>query len=102
MHTWFVRQIAERKCLRLEKAQNKTTCKQIAALLLTIVVTSGSAVARAELKTCSANRAYCNAEAKKKGWTRPQCADAFAGCMSSGEWHTSGPFGRTVSNVERR
>ena len=67
------------------------------ALMLTL-----SAVAKAELKTCAANRSYCEAEAKKKGWKQPQCAEAFTVCMGSGEWHTSGPFGRTVPNVERR
>ncbi|HVV40100.1 MAG TPA: hypothetical protein VHC94_03450 [Nitrobacter sp.] len=76
--------------------------RTIVMSLLVIALTSGGALARMELKTCSANRAYCAAEAKKRGWTRPQCAEAFNRCMSSGEWHTSGPLGRSVRNVERR
>jgi hypothetical protein len=76
---------------------------RITVLLLTLVLaSSGTAIARIQLKTCSDNRNYCAVWAKKLGWTRPQCADAFDRCMRSGEWHTSGPYGRTVRNVERR
>jgi hypothetical protein len=70
--------------------------------VLAIILTLSSSLARSELKSCSGNRSYCEIEAKKRGWTRPQCAEAFNHCMNSGEWHTSGPLGRTVPNVERR
>lgn len=69
---------------------------------LAILLMVSAAHSKTELKTCSANRAYCDAEARKRGWTRPQCAEAFTACMGSGEWHTTGPNGRTLSNVERR
>ncbi|MHC2250814.1 hypothetical protein ACVILK_000506 [Bradyrhizobium embrapense] len=69
---------------------------------LVIMLMVSSAVAKPALKTCSGNRAYCEAAAKKQGWTHPQCADAYNACMSTGEWHTSGQFGRTVQGVERR
>jgi hypothetical protein len=71
-------------------------------ILAAMALMSSSSFARTGLKTCTANRAYCVAEAKKHGWTKPQCAEAFNRCMSSGEWATTGPFGRTVRNVERR
>ena len=60
------------------------------------------ALAAPPLKTCSANQAYCDSAAKKNGWTQAQCGEAFARCMSTGEWQTTGPWGRTVRNVERR
>jgi len=71
-------------------------------LAIAIIVMSTSAVAEIGMKSCSANRAYCAAEAKKRGWTRPQCAEAFDRCMRSGEWQTTGEFGRSLRNVERR
>lgn len=73
-----------------------------ALLVLAIALMSNTAFAQSDLKTCSANRAYCTAEAQKRGWKQPQCAEAFDRCMRSGEWKTSGPHGRTVNNVERR
>lgn len=76
--------------------------KTAIATSLILAAACGAAYAKMELRTCSANRAYCSAEAKKRGWTRPQCAEAFARCLTTGEWQTSGPFGRTVRNVERR
>ena len=75
--------------------------RTITVTALAIALAAG-AVSAKELKTCSANKSYCDSWAKKKGWTQPQCAAAFERCMSTGEWHTGGEFGRTVSNVERR
>jgi hypothetical protein len=72
------------------------------SILVAVALMSSNSFARTELKTCSANRAYCAAEAKKRGWTKPQCADAFNRCMLRGEWATTGPHGRTVGNVQRR
>ena len=60
------------------------------------------ALAGPQLKTCSANKAYCDSWAKKKGWSQPECSEAFERCMSTGEWHTGTKFGRLVRNVERR
>lgn len=34
-----------------------------------LFLTSSNALAKTELKTCNANRAYCDAEAEKRGWT---------------------------------
>jgi hypothetical protein len=70
--------------------------------VVSILLVSGAALARPDLKTCSANRSYCSAAAKKHGWTRPQCTEAFERCMRTGQWQTSGQYGRTVRNVERR
>ncbi len=42
------------------------------------------------------------AEAKKNNWAQPQCAEAFARCMRTGQWQTGGKHGRTVTNVERK
>lgn len=67
--------------------------------VIAILLAMSAVQAKTELKTCSANRSYCEGAAKKHGWTRPA---AFTVCMGSGEWHTSGPFRRTLSNVERR
>jgi hypothetical protein len=74
----------------------------VGLILAAMFITSAGAFAQTELKTCSANRAYCAAEAKKQGWTKPQCAEAFSRCMRTGEWATTGPHGRTVGNVQRR
>lgn len=71
-------------------------------ILVAVGLMSSNSFARTELKSCSANRAYCTAEAKKRGWTKPLCAEAFNRCMIRGEWATTGPHGRTVRNVERR
>jgi hypothetical protein len=70
--------------------------------MVAFVLTASGALARPELKTCSANRAYCEYWSKKSGWKEPQCAAAFERCMSSGEWQTTTEFGRSVRNVERR
>jgi hypothetical protein len=71
-------------------------------ILVAVELMSSNSFARTDPKTCSANRAYCAAEAKKRGWTKPQCAEAFNRCMHTGEWTTTGPYGRTVGNVQRR
>lgn len=76
--------------------------RTIAMAALSIVLMSGAALAKPALKTCSENRAYCAAEANKHGWAHPQCAEAFARCMRTGHWETSGQYGRSVRNVERR
>jgi hypothetical protein len=63
---------------------------------------TSAVLAQSGLKTCSANRSYCEAAAKKNNWAQPQCAEAFARCMRTGQWQTGGKHGRTVTNVERK
>lgn len=71
----------------------------IAGLLAGLMLSSAAA---RDLKTCSGNRAYCEAGMRKHGMTTPQCAIGYSRCMETGEWSTSGKFSRSVKNVQRR
>src|SRR6187402_792015 len=51
--------------------------------VVTFGLTVGAALAMTELKMRSGNRACREAEAKKKGWTRPHCAGAISHCIST-------------------
>ena len=78
-----------------------TRTMRIIAISASMLVSTG-AMAGQPLKTCTANKVYCDSWAKKKGWSRTECSEAFERCMSTGEWHTGSKFGRLVRDVERR